>query len=419
MSRRTLEDWLHWQESLHPSSIDLGLQRVEAVAGRLDLHPPAGHVLTVAGTNGKGSTLCFAESLLDSLGLRSGVYTSPHLVRYNERIRVGGREVSDDELVEAFEVIDRARGNVSLTYFEFGTLAAFWLFSRARLDAWLLEISLGGRLDAVNTIDCDVALITTVAMDHQQWLGDSPEQIAVEKAGIIRAGRPVFYGDAPAPVAVLRIARELDSPLGRYGREYGYEKQDRSWTCRVPGRVFAELPLPAPGDDAQLRNASLAIAGVNALVSGLSDEAVRSALECSRLPAGRFQIVDREQQWILDVAHNPQAAAVLANRLRLLKNRPTIVVLGMMEDKDVPEFIRALKVDVQAWYCCPVEDRRGLSASALAAQLAPLVDGPVYVTEELATALEQAADAAGSGSRVLVCGSFHVVGPALDWLGLY
>ncbi len=419
MSRRTLTDWLRWQESLHPSSIDLGLQRVEAVVGRLGLRPPPGQVLTVAGTNGKGSTLRFVESLLDCLGRRAGVYTSPHLIRYNERIRIDGREVGDAELVAAFEAVEQARRSDALTYFEFGTLAAFWLFSEARLDAWLLEIGLGGRLDAVNVVDADVALITTVALDHQQWLGDGLEQIAAEKAGIMRAGRPVFYGDAPVPVSIVQMAGKLDAPLNRYGYEFDFERQERTWNCHAPGRVFTGLPLPPPGDDVQLRNASLAIAGANSLEPEIPDAIVREAIVRTRLPAGRFQVVNRSRQWVLDVAHNPQAAALLSRRLHELETVATAVVIGMMADKDVAGFIRALNLDAQAWICCSLQDQRALPAPALMAQLKTLVDARVTVAGDVAAALEQADGVIPEGGRVLVCGSFHVVGPALDWLGLY
>ncbi|MBT8422551.1 MAG: bifunctional tetrahydrofolate synthase/dihydrofolate synthase [Gammaproteobacteria bacterium] len=411
----SLLDWLAWQESLNPAEIDLGLDRVRQVWERLHIQPPEGRVLTVAGTNGKGSTVAAVSAVLAANELRTGVYTSPHLVRYNERIAIAGRPASDAAIVSAFERIEAVRGDIPLTYFEFGTLAAFCCFSEAHCDAWVLEVGLGGRLDAVNIVDADVALITTVDLDHQAWLGDDIETIAREKAGILRRGKPAFYGDTDVPESVQAHAADLDAQLRVLSVDYSLTRADYSWSWQGHDERIEGLAIP-PGGAAQLRNQALALAAVEACDPALLDVLrAEPDLLAAVLPPGRMQRHDDAHCWLLDVAHNPQAGAELADALR--EHPPETVVLGMLKDKKAADFVAALGVTPQRWLLCPTDGPRGASAAELA-ELLELHPAPRRFPG-VAAALEAARDGTPAGGNILVCGSFSVVGPALDWLGLY
>lgn len=418
--RRSLADWLRWQESLNPREIDLGLERVRSVAERLPITPPPGAVFTVAGTNGKGSTVAWLGRLLAAGGHRVGVYTSPHLVRYNERVRVGGRPVGDAALIEAFERTEAARGSLPLTYFEFGTLAALVIFTARDCSAWVLEVGLGGRLDAVNAVDPDFSLITTIGLDHQQWLGDSIDEIAAEKAGIMRADAPAFYGDADPPASLIDRAAALGTRLYRYGRDYAVDATDTGWSWRGASVRLEGLDLPQLADDVELRNAALAMAAIERFDAALLTRA-NTELSCSRSrPPGRFQVVPGERQWILDVAHNPQAARVLRQRLeRLADPRPTTAVIGMFADKAVEAFARELAPCVDRWVTTTLDGPRAMSAAATAARVAQATGQPVDRTDEPRDAFEAAVRLTAIGGRIVCCGSFQVVGPAIEWLGLY
>jgi dihydrofolate synthase/folylpolyglutamate synthase len=418
MKRRTLADWLAWQESLNPAEIELGLERVQAVLARLE-PKPAPAVLTVGGTNGKGSTVGFLDRVLRAGGLRTGVYTSPHLRRYNERIRIDGIPVTDAELTRAFRRVDAARGDTPLTYFEFGTLAAWQCFSDAQLDAWVLEVGLGGRLDAVNAIDPQVSLVTTVDFDHQDYLGDTLEEIAAEKAGIFRSGRPALYGDAPVPSAITDRAVQIDAPLSCWGRDFSARRWAGAWEWRGRAANLADLPMPEPGDDAQLRNASLALAALEQLDPALLDyESVVTGLTAPP-PAGRFQRIGSRPEWLLDVAHNPQAARVLADRCRSLPAvSETIIVLGLLADKSVDGVVAALAaLEPAGWICCTPDHLRGRESARLAARLREL-GHDAQDAGLVSDALTRAAVISGPAARIIVCGSFSVVGPALDWLAV-
>jgi len=314
--QRSLSDWLAWQATLSPQDIELGLERVRRVVDHLSLVRPATGVFVVGGSNGKGSTVGFIEQLCAANGLSTAAYTSPHLIRYNERMRLNGHEVADGWLSEQFEAVDAARGETPLTYFEFGTLAALHGFSQARVDTWILEVGLGGRLDAVNVIDPDISVVTTVALEHQEWLGDTIDAIASEKAGILRRGRPAFYGDEPVPDGFRQAAKEIGAHVSYCGADFGYTKDnDDTWTWRGVATVLAGLPRTSMADPAQMRNVSLGLAAVEACDPGLLNRfAVEQALAAPR-PPGRFQVIDGNRQWIVDVAHNPQAAGILRQRL--------------------------------------------------------------------------------------------------------
>jgi dihydrofolate synthase/folylpolyglutamate synthase len=420
MASRTLADWLEWQERLNPAEIDLGLVRMHQLVERLAIHPPPGRVFMVAGTNGKGTCAAVIAGVLRAAGHRVGVYSSPHLVRYNERVTIDGAVASDAKLVDAFERIEALRGDIPLTYFEFGTLAAWLVFGAGDADVWVLEIGLGGRLDAVNAIDADYAVITTIGLDHQEWLGNSIEAIAAEKAGIMRSGCPVFFGDVRVPAAIRRVADETGARLACLGQEFGFAIDLPRWSWRGQAVQLGALALPEPATVAQLSNISTALAAVEAY----DPEALRVPDLGTRVPGyarlpGRFQRHRDGHEWVLDVAHNEQAAATLRDGLEQLPSAPTTVVLGMFADKNAAAFVTALAGVAERWIVCSVDTARGQSAAELAALVEPVLDQPCATAGDPVTAFGLARERTPAGGRIVVCGSFRVVGPALDWLGLY
>lgn len=421
MSGRTLEEWLRWQESLHPRWIDLGLERIAEMLRRLGITRPTGPVFTVAGTNGKGSTVALLDAFLREAGLRTGTYTSPHLVRYNERVAVDATPASDADLTAAFEQIEAARGDVALTFFEFGTLAALLVFRARGCDAWVLEVGMGGRLDAVNAIDADYSLITTVALDHQEYLGNDVETIAAEKAGILRRGRPGFYGDWPVPAAIRGVAARIGAPLRVLGEHYDFTPARPRWSWRGERIALDQLVYPPAATPAQLRNASLVLAAVEQHDHRWLADADRvERILGSVRPPGRFQRIVREHEWILDVSHNPQAAATLRGQIATLPAAAdTTIVLGMLADKNLEGFVDELRGTANRWVSCEIEDRRARNPGEVAAALRGLVAGAVIDGGAPLLALAAARAATPAGGRIVVCGSFRLVGPALQWLGIY
>lgn len=424
----TLEQWLDYQLKTHPQAIAMGLERVREVARRLGLGKPARHVVTVGGTNGKGSTVAFIESIARAGGLRVGAFTSPHLLRYNERIRVDGAEVDDATLVDAFERIESARapGSVSvhpeaaavpLTYFEFGALAALLVFEQSELDIAILEVGLGGRLDAVNIVDPDVAVITTVDIDHQEYLGVDRETIGADKAGILRPGKPCVLGERDPPSSLLRHAYEIGAFAIRAHADYLVDIRDRTWTWREPGFEI-DLPKPAMGAPAQIDNAAAAVAALRALPVQLPNKALVAGVRQARV-AGRLQVLAESPQVVVDVAHNVQAAGQLAGWLRE-NPRPTSAVFSALKDKDIEGIVAELDSLIGKWYLAGIGDAgaRGLTGPALAERLAPILGpGRRIVLATTAEALRAARAEAGADERVLVFGSFHTVAEALKASG--
>jgi dihydrofolate synthase/folylpolyglutamate synthase len=420
VSPKTLAEWLERQQSVHPKSIDLGLARVTQVAKVLGVEKAPCPVITVAGTNGKGSVVAHADSFLRAMGLATGVFTSPHLVRYNERIVVNGAEVSDAELVGAFERIERARGATTLTYFEFSALAALLIFAARRVEVAILEVGLGGRLDAANMIDADVGVVTSIGWDHRDWLGETLDDIGREKAGIFRAGRPAVLGSPEMPRAVFdTIAAVGARPLAA--------ESDFSWAVHASGWNYHGLELSLEGlppsalaGAVQYRNASTALAAVEALRTGkrLDVAAASAALQSVKLP-GRFHIVPGPVEWILDVCHNEPAARVFASHLaaRPCSGR-TIGVVGILGDKDIATIGKILEPLIDEWIVCTIADPRGLPAAELARRLA-LRDADLQLASSPVAGFEAAKKAAVPGDRVVVCGGFYIVGSALDWLRIY
>jgi dihydrofolate synthase/folylpolyglutamate synthase len=425
---RTLAEWLELQDSVHPRSIDLGLERVAEVARRLGVAAPAFRVLTVGGTNGKGSVAAHAEALLKAVETPVGLFTSPHLVRYNERIRVDGAEAGDAELIEAFERIESARGNTTLTFFEYNTLAALLIFARRAVEVAVLEVGLGGRLDATNLVPADVAVIVSVGLDHREWLGETLEAIGAEKAGILRAGRPAVLGVADMPASVFARIAELDARPLIAGRDFSWEVAGERWSYRAPGLALEALAPSRLAGSIQYRNAATALTAVRALASAaplggpLEARAVNLALGSVRL-AGRFEVIPGELEWILDIAHNEPAARVLATHLR---ERPlpigaaagrgrTLAVAGVLADKDAAGIASALAPLVDHWILCTLAGPRGGSAAALAARM-QLPAARLTLADSVAEGCACARALARPGDRVVVFGSFHTVGPARECL---
>ncbi len=417
---RTLADWLAFIERQHPNAIAMGLERVRAVAARLGLQHPAARVVTVGGTNGKGSTVAFIDAIARAQGLRVATYTSPHLLRFNERIRIDGCEVEDAALIEGFAAVEAARGETPLTYFEYATLCALWLFQRAGLDLAVLEVGLGGRLDAVNLVDADAAVITTVDLDHQDWLGPDTEAIGFEKAGIARPFRPLVLGDDDPPSSVLRHAYAIGAPAWRIANDFFAEPVDAAhWRWREVGyELVLPLPMQAQGAPVQLRNAACAIAALRALDLPLEDVAIARGVATAAV-AGRLQRFERDGVEVLvDVGHNPQAARALAGWLRAQPARRTLAVYAALGDKDAAGVAAALAPAVESWQLAGTQaaGARGITGEALQQRLRGVGADPV-VHAEVADALCAALAQAAPDGRVLVFGSFHAAAEALRLLG--
>lgn len=406
-----LAGWLAHIERQHPQAIALGLDRVRAVLDRLATPKPC-PIFTVGGTNGKGSTAAMIESILLAAGYRVGCYTSPHLLRYNERVRVNGREAGDATLAAAFQEVELARGDTALTYFEFGTLAAWLVFARARPDALVLEIGLGGRLDAVNAFEPDCAILTSVALDHREYLGDTREAIGWEKAHIFRPATPAVVGDPAPPQSVLDHAREIGASLLLIGRDFGYHAEPRQWRYFGPGGARSGLAYPALRGARQLANAACAIAALDTLrerlPSGVQD--VRRGLAAIDLP-GRFQVLPGHPTIVLDVAHNPEAAAVLAEGLAGMEpHRRTLAVIGVLRDKDITGVCRALRGRIDRWYAATLDNPRGATAEEVAEGIARSgAGGEVRRFASPREALARAQEDAGEGDRIVAFGSFYTV----------
>ncbi|MGE4124090.1 MAG: bifunctional tetrahydrofolate synthase/dihydrofolate synthase [Pusillimonas sp.] len=426
-SASSLADWLGFLETAHPKAIDLGLTRVQTVAARLGVAQPESVVITVGGTNGKGSTCAMLEAILLAAGYKVGLYTSPHLVNFNERIRVNGDNVTDARIVAQFDRIHRACNDVSLSYFEYATLAALCEFVDNPVDVIILEVGLGGRLDAVNLVDSDCAIITSVDIDHTEWLGDTREKIGWEKAHIYRAGRPAICADPVPPQTLVDYATDLGADLWLVGRDFNYSGDRQQWAYGGRAQRRSGLAYPALRGANQLLNASAVLAALEALRDRLAvpQQAVRMGLAQVMLP-GRMQILPGSPAVVLDVAHNPHAAAGLAQNLDSMPFYPyTHAVVGMFSDKAIEQTLAKLAPRIDHWYCATLDGPRATTGQALAEHVRRVIgsqegkDEAVTVSvyddpiQAFAAAQKQAAD----NDRILVFGSFHTVGPVLNWLG--
>jgi dihydrofolate synthase / folylpolyglutamate synthase len=407
---RTLQQWLEHIERLHPQAIALGLDRVHEVRRALGLEP-AFPILTVGGTNGKGSACAMLEAILHCAGYRVGCYTSPHLLRYNERVRVARAEAADHELARAFAAVEAARGATQLTYFEFGTLAAMWLFRERRVEIGVLEVGLGGRLDAVNAFDADCALVTTVDIDHVDFLGGDREAIGGEKAGIFRGGRPAICADASPPASLTRHAADVGARLLTIGRDFGATPQGTQWQYWGPAGKRGALPFPALRGSGQLANAAAAITALECLRerAPVAVNDVRAGLLQAENP-GRFQVMPGRPAVILDVAHNPQAARALAASLVAMGgNGRTLAVFAMLKDKDIAGVIAAVKPQVTHWYFAGLDGPRGAGAAQLAEAFQAASVAAATACADVAAAYTQACDIAAQNDKIVVFGSFFTV----------
>ena len=415
---KTLDDWLAHCEQLHPKTIDMGLDRVRAVAERMGLRFDC-PVFTVAGTNGKGSTCAMLEAILTQAGFRTGLFTSPHLVRFEERCRIRGQNVDAADLIAAFARVESARAEISLTYFEFTTLVILDTLARAGLDAVILEVGLGGRLDAVNIIDTDCAIITSIDIDHAELLGDTREKIGFEKAGILRTGRPAIVSDPVPPQSVIDRATEIGADLWLLGRDFNYSGDKQQWAWAGRGRRYAGLAYPALRGANQLINASGVLAALTAMRQQLpvTAQAVRNGLALVDLP-GRFQVVPGQPALVLDVAHNPHSVAALALNLDAMGFYPTThAVFGAMADKDLAPMLHRMDPLVDRWYFTDLPTPRAASGAALQAAWQAVTKRTDAVSAVFSTpldALHAAAAKAQAADRIVVFGSFYTVGGVLE-----
>ncbi|HSN21488.1 MAG TPA: bifunctional tetrahydrofolate synthase/dihydrofolate synthase [Usitatibacter sp.] len=421
--KKSLPDWLAWISAQHPSNIALGLDRVREVLGRMELSSVAPAkaggrpcVVTVGGTNGKGSTCAMLERILLEAGYRVGTYTSPHILRYNERVRLQGEDVDDATLVRSFERVEAARGSTPLTYFEFGTLAALAVFTEAQVEAMVLEVGLGGRLDAVNLVDADCSIVASVDIDHVDWLGGDRESIGFEKAGIFRPGRPAIFGDTNPPRRLVEQAAAIGADLQVLGRDFRVESHPGQWD--FVGRRGAKhaLPIPALRGRWQLKNAASAIAALDELAARLpvSIGEVRRGLALVRL-AGRLQSLPGRPTIVLDVAHNPHAARALADALgEMAFAENTLAVFAMLADKDIAGVVDAVKARIDRWYVSAAQAERAAPAARVAEILAQHDPGkPLRSFATVDAALAAARGDAGPNDRIVVFGSFTTVAEAL------
>jgi len=438
-----LDDWLIYLESLHPKTIALGLERVAQVQQQLQLNPTF-PIITVGGTNGKGSVCAMLEAMLHAAGYRVGCYTSPHLLIYNERVRIGKQQVSDAELCASFEKIEQARKTLPLTYFEFGTLAAMQSFIAHKVDVAILEVGLGGRLDAVNIFDADCTIVTSVDLDHMEYLGDTREKIAFEKAGIFRAGKIAIFGDMNVPDAVRAVAQKVGATLQCLGEQFSFSAGKAQWNYKGAATTRSALPYPALRGALQLNNASAALAALDALKNKLpvSMDAVRRGLVEVTLP-GRFQVVPGRPMLILDVAHNPHAARTLAQNLADLpkdsptQNKPapnkltpikltqnkltprskTFAVFAMLKDKDIAGVVQALSKHIDVWLVAGIDAPRG----ATAAEMTTVLHTAGITAQSFATvseAVQHAYNQATENDRIAAFGSFYTVAEVMRTRGL-
>lgn len=412
MSFKTLEAWLDWQASCHPTEIELGLDRVRQVAARLGVLEFDAKVMIVGGTNGKGSSVALAESILKTAGYQTGCYTSPHILHYRERIRLDGTPVDDEIIVEAFNAIDGVRGDVSLTYFEWGTLAALWIFHRAALDVVLLEVGLGGRLDAVNIVDPDVALITSIGIDHTDWLGETRAAISLEKAGIARAGKPLVCADLESPPECIQYLNELEAELLLRGDDFDLTVEEQSWTAWGPDWRLDKLPKPGLAGQHQLNNALGVLQAVHSLgLPGISDRVIHSALQQVTL-SGRFERINGSFELVLDVAHNADGSRRLAETLSQTPIAgATWCLLGVLNDKDAETMLAALDKQVEHWVLTEPDSPRALSRDLLEEIYLKRSRSGVYeMADTVEAGFELVRGQLSPKDRLLVTGSFYTVG---------
>lgn len=404
-AKSPLTAWLDYLERLHFKSIDLGLERVRHVAIKLDLLQPAPQIITVGGTNGKGTTCRLLEIILIAMGIKVGVYSSPHLLNYTERVRIQGQELTEAAHSAAMAMVEAGRGTTSLSYFEFSTLSAFQLFKDAGLEMVILEVGLGGRLDATNIINADVSVITNIALDHTDYLGLDRNSIAREKAGIFRQNKPAVVGEYDRPTTLDAVVEKCGAVLFARDRDWWYRLEEKSWSWWDRERILQALPVPT----IPLNNAATALAAIRHLPFSIPEKTISKALHDAALP-GRFQIIGQQPRTILDVAHNPHAATYLAHYLTTLQPTGKVrAVVGMLSNKDISGTLACLRGVVTVWYCASLKKTHAASA----AQLAAYLNNNAQQFEDVLSAWHQAMTDAMPEDCILVFGSFHTVAPII------
>jgi len=416
-AQRSFEAWLDYQNQVHSLSMDFTLERIRAVLERAQLLKPKGVVITVGGTNGKGSVTAMIESIARHQGLTTGLYSSPHLVDYSERIKVNGEPVAHDRLIRHFEAIDAARGQTTLTFFEFATATALSVFNEAQVDVTILEVGLGGRLDAVNVIEPDVAVVVSISLDHCEWLGSTVEDIGREKAGIFRSGKPAIFGSAARPQSIDAQAAAIGARLLAWGRDYHVVSSGSHFTVQTSAHVYPELCAPALVGQHQQHNAAAAIVALSQVVP-LEREAINQGLRSVAL-RGRFERHDRQPTWVFDVAHNPGSVQTLVDTVSAQRGAAKVWWLcGLLADKDaraVSDGLSAAVRESDVVIAVGIDGERGRSGVELRSAWQPHLNHPMLTAANVETALEQARVQAHESDWVVVFGSFHVVGPALTW----
>jgi dihydrofolate synthase/folylpolyglutamate synthase len=419
MKRRfdTVNEWLEWQQTVHPLNIDFKLERILSVYEKLDVTKVAKKIITVAGTNGKGSTVSFLESILCKNNINVGTFTSPHILKYNERIKINGKEIDDESLLHAFELIDQKRGNTTLTYFEFATLSAFYLFSKADLDVVVLEVGLGGRLDATNIIDSDVSIITSIGIDHTEFLGDTIDSIALEKAGVMRAFKKCIFAQENPPSVLYKYSKNKSVNLLIHNNDYAVNRYSDSWSIVSKALKIYDIPNLKMIGDYQYNYATASVIALNDILpEALSDHEILKNALCDTMIPGRFQYLQHSPDIILDVAHNEDAAKSLATNIKRLGYKNIHVVLGILTDKDVYSIVKPFSLLVDHWHIGTISSERGMNAQEIKFRIKSLFKNKFSIEtyDSISAAYSRAVNQQDDNTLILAYGSFYTVSEALQ-----
>ena len=419
MKRRfdTVNEWLEWQQTVHPLNIDFKLERILSVYEKLDVAKVAEKIITVAGTNGKGSTVSFLESILCKNNINVGTFTSPHILKYNERIKINGKEIDDESLLNVFELIDQKRGNTTLTYFEFATLSAFYLFSKADLDVVVLEVGLGGRLDATNIIDSDISIITSIGIDHTEFLGDTIDSIALEKAGVMRPFKKCIFAQESPPSVLYKYSKNKSVNLLTHNNDYTVNRYSDSWSIVSKAIEIHDIPNLKMIGDYQYNYATASVIALNDILpEALSDQELLKNALCDTLIPGRFQYLQHSPDIILDVAHNEDAAKSLATNIKRLGYKKIHVVLGILADKDVYSIVKPFSLLVDHWHIGTISSERGMNAEEIKFRIKSLFKNKFLIEtyNSISAAYHGAVNQQDDNTLILVYGSFYTVSEALQ-----
>ena len=417
MSFSTLNEWLEFQQGINPKEIDLSLDRVQTLYNKLQINIPEKNVFLIGGTNGKGTTTSILEQLFRKKGYKTGAFTSPHLTQYNERVRINLNNSFDQDWVSAFEIIEAVRGDVSLTYFEFSALAAFQILSNHECDAWFIEVGLGGRLDATNIIESSVSVLTSIAMDHEEWLGDSIDKIAKEKVGIAKRNRPLIFGDVVAMDVIQEGSLEKGSELRKKGEEFNGRIDQGHYSFNGVHQSIEEIVLPKSWGDGEIDNLTTALAAMEANQQFFPTQDLLQEIIDEFILPGRFELLDLHHRWILDVAHNPSAAENLRQRIDRSKiNSDFSMIFSMMKDKHLELYLNAFKDLVDTWIICEMKTERSFRVKQIESKMNNMGIDNIYCARSPVDAIKTLEKNVGLSNNVIVSGSFELVGPIREFL---